>query len=140
MNFRRNNRKRPRVELVPMVDVMTFLIAFFMLFTTYRTNPAGLTVKLPRAVTATSQETAGIVVVIDRAGDVYLENRRMTLDGLRQDIERSVEANPNQFVIIRADRDARYSRLVEVMDAARLAGATRLALAAERKSAEGAER
>lgn len=119
---------------------MTFLIAFFMLFTTYRTNPAGLTVKLPRAVTATSQETAGIVVVIDRAGDVYLENRRMTLDGLRQDIERSVEANPNQFVIIRADRDARYSRLVEVMDAARLAGATRLALAAERKSAEGAER
>lgn len=136
MNFRRNNRKRPRVEILPMVDVMTFLIAFFMLFTTFRTNPAGLTIKLPRAVTATPQESAGIVVVIDRAGDVYLNNRRITLQGLRYDIEKSVQKNPNEVVIIRADSATRYSRLVEVMDAARLAGATRLALAADKKLTE----
>ncbi|MCR4403263.1 MAG: biopolymer transporter ExbD [Firmicutes bacterium] len=122
-----------------MVDVMMFLIAFFMLFTTFRSNPAGLTVRLPKAATATPQESAGITVVIDRVGDVYLENRRMTLDSLRQDIEKSVQANPDQFVIIRADSNARYSKLVEVMDAARLAGATRLALAAERKRVEGAQ-
>ncbi|MGE5593860.1 MAG: ExbD/TolR family protein [Betaproteobacteria bacterium] len=135
MNFRRSNRKRRRVELVPMVDVMTFLISFFMLFTTFRTNPMGLAVRLPRAATATPQDSAAIVVVIDRAGDVYLNNRRIAVDGLRADIEKSVRANPNQLVIIRADSSTRYSRLVEVMDAARLAGATRLALAADRQTA-----
>ncbi len=116
-----------------MVDVMFFLIVFFMLFTTFRTNPAGLNIKLPRAVTATPQEQTRIVVVIDRQGQVYLNDRRTSIEGLRQDIGRSITKDPNEVVIIRADTTTRYSRLVEVMDAARLAGATRLALAAEKQ-------
>ncbi len=116
-----------------MVDVMFFLIVFFMLFTTFRTNPAGLNIKLPRAVTATPQQQTRIVVVIDRQGQVYLNDRRTSIEGLRQDIGRSITKDPNEVVIIRADTTTRYSRLVEVMDAARLAGATRLALAAEKQ-------
>lgn len=133
MTFRRNRHKRPRVEMTPMVDVMFFLIVFFMLFTTFRTNPAGLNIRLPRAVTATPQQQARIVVVIDSQGEVYFNDRRTSMDGLRQDIGRSLKEDPNEVVIIRADSGTRYSRLVEVMDAARVAGASRLALAAEKQ-------
>ncbi|MGE5586412.1 MAG: ExbD/TolR family protein [Bacillota bacterium] len=116
-----------------MVDVMFFLIVFFMLFTTFRTNPAGLNIRLPRAVTATPQQQARIVVVIDNQGEVYFNDRRTSMDGLREDIGRSLKEDPNEVVIIRADSGTRYSRLVEVMDAARVAGASRLALAAEKQ-------
>lgn len=133
MTFRRNRHKRPRVEMTPMVDVMFFLIVFFMLFTTFRTNPAGLNIRLPRAVTATPQQQARIVVVIDNQGEVYFNDRRTSMDGLREDIGRSLKEDPNEVVIIRADSGTRYSRLVEVMDAARVAGASRLALAAEKQ-------
>ncbi|MEW6229549.1 MAG: biopolymer transporter ExbD [Bacillota bacterium] len=133
MNFRRSNRKRPRVEIIPMVDVMTFLIVFFMLFTTFRTNPAGLNIRLPRAATATPQEATRIVVAIDRSGELYLNDRKTTLAKLKADIEGRIQKDPNEVVIIRADSVTKYSRLVEVMDTARLAGATRLALAAEKK-------
>lgn len=133
MTFRRNRHKRPRVEMTPMVDVMFFLIVFFMLFTTFRTNPAGLNIRLPRAVTATPQQQARIVVVIDSQGEVYFNDRRTSMDGLREDIGRSLKEDPNEVVIIRADSGTRYSRLVEVMDAARVAGASRLALAAEKQ-------
>ncbi len=132
MNFRRGNRKRPRVEIVPMVDVMTFLIAFFMLFTTFRSNPAGLNVRLPKAATAVPQDATRIVVSIDRSGEVYLNNRKTTVAKLRMDIAQHVKADPDETVIIRADSVTRYSRLVEVMDAVRLAGAARLALAADK--------
>ena len=64
-NFRRTGRRKPKVDIVPMVDVMTFLIVFFMLFTTFRTNPAGLDIKLPRAETATPQQATTTVVTID---------------------------------------------------------------------------
>jgi len=115
-----------------MVDVMTFLIVFFMLFTTFRTNPAGLNIKLPRAETATPQRDSKIVVTIDRAGNVYLDERKTTIEALRVRIGERIQRNPSEVVMIRADDTTRYQRLVEVMDAARLAGATRLALAADK--------
>lgn len=133
MNFRRSNRKRPRLEIIPMVDVMTFLIVFFMLFTTFRTNPAGLNIRLPRAATATHQGATRIVVAIDRSGELYLNDRKTTLARLKADIEDRIRKDPNEVVIIRADSVTKYSKLVEVMDTARLAGATHLALAAEKQ-------
>ena len=62
-HFRRTQRRKPRIDIVPMVDVMTFLIVFFMLFTTFRTNPAGLDIKLPRAETATAHKTSTTVEI-----------------------------------------------------------------------------
>ncbi|HCD42081.1 MAG TPA: biopolymer transporter ExbD, partial [Firmicutes bacterium] len=76
-----------------MVDVMTFLIVFFMLFTTFRTNPAGLDIKLPRAETATPQQATTTVVTIDKSGNVYLENKRTSLDSLKVAINQRIQQN-----------------------------------------------
>ena len=81
--FQRTGRKKPRIDIVPMVDVMTFLIVFFMLFTTFRTNPAGLDIRLPRAETATAQQASTTVITIDKAGNVYLGDKRTSLDSLK---------------------------------------------------------
>jgi biopolymer transport protein ExbD len=115
-----------------MVDVMTFLIVFFMLFTTFRTNPAGLDIKLPRAETATAQKASTTVVTIDKAGNVYLGDKKTSLDSLKLTLNQRIQKNPNEIVVIRADSSTSYQRLVDVMDVARLAGAGRLALAADR--------
>jgi biopolymer transport protein ExbD len=115
-----------------MVDVMTFLIVFFMLFTTFRTNPAGLDIKLPRAETATAHKTSTTVVTIDKAGNVYLGDKRTSLDNLKITINQRIQKNPSEIVVIRADNSTSYQKLVDVMDIARLAGAARLALAADK--------
>ena len=130
--FRRTERKKPKINIVPMVDVMTFLIVFFMLFTTFRTNPAGLNIKLPRAETATAQPTSTTIITIDKAGNVYLDDKKISLDNLRATISRRIQKNPDEIVIIRADSSTSYQKLVDVMDVARLAGAGRLALAADK--------
>lgn len=130
--FQRTKRRKPRIDIVPMVDVMTFLIVFFMLFTTFRTNPAGLDIKLPRAQTATAQTTSTTIVTIDKAGNVYLGDKKTSLDNLRLTINQRIQKNPNEIVVIRADSSTSYQKLVDVMDMARLAGAGRLALAADR--------
>lgn len=130
--FQRTKRRKPRIDIVPMVDVMTFLIVFFMLFTTFRTNPAGLDIKLPRAQTATAQTTSTTIVTIDKAGNVYLGDKKTSLDNLRLTINQRIQKSPNEIVVIRADSSTSYQKLVDVMDMARLAGAGRLALAADR--------
>ncbi len=121
--FQRTKRRKPRIDIVPMVDVMTFLIVFFMLFTTFRTNPAGLDIKLPRAQTATAQTTSTTIVTIDKAGNVYLGDKKTSLDNLRLTINQRIQKNPNEIVVIRADSSTSYQKLVDVMDMARLAGA-----------------
>ncbi len=131
-HFRRTQRRKPRIDIVPMVDVMTFLIVFFMLFTTFRTNPAGLDIKLPRAETATAHKTSTTVVTIDKAGNVYLGDKRTSLDNLKITINQRIQKNPSEIVVIRADNSTSYQKLVDVMDIARLAGAARLALAADK--------
>lgn len=130
--FQRTVRKKPRIDIVPMVDIMTFLIVFFMLFTTFRTNPAGLDIKLPRAETATAQQASTTVVTVDKAGNVYLGDKRTSLDSLKVTINQRIQKNPNEIVVIRADSSTSYQKLVDVMDVARLAGAGRLALAADK--------
>ncbi|NLS45593.1 MAG: biopolymer transporter ExbD [Firmicutes bacterium] len=131
--FRRTSRKKPRIDIVPMVDIMTFLIVFFMLFTTFRTNPAGLDIKLPRAETATPQQASTTIVTIDKSGNVYLDDKKISLDNLKLTINQRIQKNPNEIVVIRADDSTSYQKLVDVMDVARLAGAAKLALAAEIK-------
>ncbi len=131
MSFRRKKRGKPQVNIVPLVDVMTFLISFFMVFSTFHVSSTALTIKLPKAVTATRQSTGGVVVSIDRSGEVFLNERKVTLGKLREELESRIKRRPDETVVIRADSLTRYSKLVEVMDAARLAGATHLALAAE---------
>lgn len=119
--------------MVPMVDVMTFLIAFFLMFTTLKMSPTGFELRLPRASTAAAHETSHAIVSLDREGNLYFNNRRVTWGSLEKDLVEHLKKEPDSLVIIRADRDVRYSLLVDAMDIAREAGAKRLALAAEVK-------
>ncbi|HHY47215.1 MAG TPA: biopolymer transporter ExbD [Firmicutes bacterium] len=133
MQFRRNNRRSPSVDIVPLVDIMTFLIVFFILFTSFKTTPTGLQLNLPKAVTAARYPSSQIVVTIDRTGRIYFNGSRTTIPELRESIRARLSRDAEQPVVIRADRQVLYGDIVAVMDAARSVGASRIALAAERR-------
>ncbi len=63
---------------------------------------------------------------------MYLGDKKTSLDSLKLTLNQRIQKNPNEIVVIRADSSTSYQRLVDVMDVARLAGAGRLALAADR--------
>jgi biopolymer transport protein ExbD len=59
------------VQVVSLLDIFTILLFYFMLFTTFRSTPAGINVILPRAVTATTQTARDLVVTVDAHGRLY---------------------------------------------------------------------
>ncbi|BAS27558.1 ExbD/TolR family protein [Limnochorda pilosa] len=124
-------RRRPRtaVNIVPLIDVMFFLVVFFMLFTTFRTEPAGLDVQLPRAATARQNVPSELVVTVREDGRFYLGGRAVTSAELQQEIRRALADRPDLLVIIRGDRRARYEQVVRAIDDVRSVGGYRLALA-----------
>lgn len=131
--FKTRLKKRSNIQIVPMIDVIFFLLIFFMLFTTFRITPEGLDIQLPQAVTVTGQEEESIEIAISRNEDIFLDGAQVNTFTLREQAQRKVENNPQIIAIIKADEEVSFKRVVEVMDTVRMVGIHRIALAAERK-------
>lgn len=129
MNFRvrSSHRRAPHIELIPMIDVITFLLVFFMLFMTFKTNEAGIEVDLPEAASASTQAPANLVVTITQSGAIYIEDRLSNLATLRETAARLVAENPQATMTIRGDSRSFWEHAVNVMDAARQGGIYRFA-------------
>lgn len=127
----RRRRRPPRVEIVPMIDVMFILVVFFMLSTTFRTEPAGIQVDLPKAATGAVQEQAELRITVTEQGAMFVNGVSAGADQLRNQVRQAVTARPDTIVIVSADRRVAYDHVVRAMDLAREGGAFRLALSVD---------
>lgn len=131
MQLSRRKRK-PRVDLIPLVDMMCYLIFFFMIFTSFRTNTTGMPLELPRA--ATPQELASEIVIVsaDSAGGLFVGEEKVDIAAIPGKVRLALEKDPNELFAIKADKSVTYENLIAIVDAIRLGGGVHLALAVER--------
>ncbi len=133
MAFERRAKRRGRVELIPMIDVMTFLLTFFMLFTTFKTGTGALDVELPQAASAVTPSAQNITVTIDARGRFFVNERNVDLDTLAREVKQRLKKSPETTIVLRADEKVEYRYLVEAIDSLRGVGGYKLALAVEKK-------
>jgi len=131
--FKTTLKKKSTINIIPMIDVIFFLLVFFMLFTTFRTTPEGIEMQLPKAVTATEQNTENFIVQIDSEGNYYYEDQSLALNQIISEAELANNENNKLTIVISADKNTRYENVVSLMDGMRNVGITRLALAAEKE-------
>jgi biopolymer transport protein ExbD/biopolymer transport protein TolR len=130
MEFRTKKRALSRIEITPLIDVVLLLLIFFMISTTFVTTP-GIKVKLPQAATQAATREQDIVVVVTEEGQLYFNNRRVTLDRLRLGLKEEVSKGGKDLLIVKADKESKHGRVVEVMDLAQQVGISRIAIATE---------
>ncbi len=139
----RTRRRRPelRFEVIPLIDVMFTLLIFFVIFSsvlaTYQNN-RGMKMRLPSAATVTSEKKF-VTLTIDEDGAFFLDKEPIEVDQIRTEIATQMQGNPQLQVMINADQDVAYERLVRALDEVRLGGCYDVVLQAERK-AEDAKR
>jgi len=115
-------RGKSRIEIIPMIDVMMFLLVFFVLISLNALPALGLRVALPYAANPTHLEvTRRVTLTLTAAGDVFLDGERTSLEGITERL-RSYARDAKLTVIISADRDAHLQPLVSVLDALKSAG------------------
>jgi biopolymer transport protein ExbD len=131
--MRRRRPHRPdeaEIDLTPMLDV-TFILLIFFIVTASFMKEAGLEVHRQYAASAESQDTGNVFIAISPQGDVWIDKRQVDVRAVRANIERLHAENPQGGVVIQADRDSKNGVLVQVLDAARLAGVEDVSIAAE---------
>ena len=115
-------RSKSRIEIIPMIDVMMFLLVFFVLISLNTLPALGLRVALPYSRNPAQLEvTRRVTLTLTAAGEVYLDGERTTLEGITERL-RTLARDSKLIVIISGDQSARLQPLVSVLDALKAAG------------------
>lgn len=122
------------VDIAPLIDIVFILLIFFLVTTTF-VRDTGVEVTRPQATIAKSLESSSMRVSVTADGDLYADGRRVSLDEFRAKVSDFVARQRDRTVVVIPDGDLPSKRLVEVMDAAKLGGATDVAVATHRKEA-----
>ncbi|MDR3708573.1 MAG: biopolymer transporter ExbD [Capsulimonadaceae bacterium] len=133
MEFKRHRElKRTKIEIIPMIDTIFFLLVFFMLSSLALVKLNGLPVNLPTAATAVRQQTKDLTITVDKAQRVYVNKKLVNIADLAQDLADEVGPGgdiADQSVVINADLSVPHGLVVHCMDAARQAGISHFAIA-----------
>lgn len=114
------------INVTSLVDIMMTLLIIFIIVAPMIEQ--GIDVNLPTAEPKKIDVADVLTVTVSSNERVYLENQRVTLEELEERLSNIHTANADAAVLIKADAGIQYGRVIEVLDAARGAGVTRLAM------------
>lgn len=131
MQIRQRPIKRARIEIIPMIDVIFFLLVFFMVSSLAMTKINSMPVALPKTSSSPEAIKQNIILTIKPDGSLFLNKTPVTLDNLGSTLAYEMHDNPQDVVVVNADRTANYGIVVQAMDKAREIGVRKFALATE---------
>ena len=118
----------PRIEIIPLIDIMFFLLASFMLVSLSMVNSRSVKVNLPTATTATQDSKKDFVgLAVSAQGVAFLDQAPVGDQELAGALMALRNANPDLRVFISADREARHGAVIRVLDMVRAAGIQKVA-------------
>ena len=118
------------INLTPMLDVVFIMLIFFIVTATF-IKEAGIQVERPDTFTADSQDDAAILIAISANDEIWVDREERDPRALRGVIERLHAENPKGSIVIQADEGSTHETLVIVMEAAKAAGVTNVAIASD---------
>ncbi len=111
--------KKARIEIIPLIDIMFFLLAAFMLASLSMIRLQSLKMNLPTAMVATKTSKAPISISVKKNGDVYVEKTPYNLVELRAYLSNRYYLDTNVSVYITGDNEAHHGQTIDVLDLVR---------------------
>jgi biopolymer transport protein ExbD len=124
--------RKGRIEIIPMIDVMFFLLATFMLSSLSMQNLDSLQVNLPQGSAEKLNTKAPVTLTVTSDSQIYIDRKPVTLDTLADTLKPLLQ-DSEQKLIVSADNDAPQGIVVQAMLQARAAGAQHFLIAVKHK-------
>ena len=121
---------RPRVEVIPMIDIMMFLLVFFVVISLKMIAGTGVEMELPGSTSTQEIKSSTITVGVTKAGDIVVDGKTLAPDALRDKLLALKQGNTVE-VVLAGDKDVSLQTLLKVMDSVRGAGITTVGIAAK---------
>jgi len=124
------------INILPMIDVIFAILAFFIISTLFSTRAEGFSVDLPEAETSQSQQEAFVTVTIERNGNISIDKEPVKLSELAQVVEQQIGDRPSALVTVQADETIDYGQVIAVMDKLRTVEGASLGMATQQPAQE----
>ena len=128
------------LESIAITDIILnmfifFFTAFSLVYTFNPSRESKIAVRLPQAdVKSPADQTNPIVITVNSRNEVFLDNKLKTLRALKPELQSLIAFNKNRPVIVRADKNVVFDRVVQVLEVTKTSGVERLGIAIEEKS------
>jgi biopolymer transport protein ExbD len=127
MKFAVRKRRAPTIIIVSLVDILTILLIFFVVSTTFKKDQPEVQINLPESKTATKApaETEHAIVTVNQSDEITLDNKTIAVDQLEAAV-RDLPDKRRATLVLQADKKASFGIIIKVMDALKLAGVRNL--------------
>ena len=129
MRLRRRPTKRARIEIIPMIDVIFFLLVFFMVSSLAMTKVNSIQVALPKTSDSAQSLKENVILSVQKDGQIYVNKTQVTLATVGAALAEAMRGHEQDSVLVNADEGAGYGRVIQAMDQARKLGIRKFALA-----------
>jgi biopolymer transport protein ExbD len=130
MRVRKGERRRARIEMIPLIDVTFLLLVFFIYISLSMTIHRGVPLMLPKAQSARMTRVVELEVSIDADGQIYVDEAPVELDRLQETLRQAAAGREVEQVSLRGDQRVAYQRIMDVLDRIRRAGLGKVTLEA----------
>lgn len=127
-------KKRPKIMIIPMIDIIFFLLVFFMMSTLYMVEQKTLPVELPQAATAMTDYIKAVPITVTNQGGIHIEDEELPLELLGPRIRTELARSQEAAFVIRADKQVEYQKVIAVLDELKRLGVKKVAVATEQKN------
>jgi biopolymer transport protein ExbD len=121
--------KKARIEIIPLIDIMFFLLASFMLASLAMIRLQSIRMNLPTATVASKDSKPPIGIAVKKNGETWIDNRPLNLVELQSFLSNRIRLDTNVAVFISGDNEARHGRMIEVLDWVRQTGIQQVSFA-----------
>lgn len=123
------SKKRARIEIIPLIDIIFFLLATFVMVSLSMVKNRGISVNLPAAATGAAQEQSDSTTISIKAdGTLYFNKEPVNAIQLDTALHHLIAQQKDPRIFIRGDADAGFGKAIAVLDEVRKLGITKIAI------------
>ena len=126
-------QKEPSIMIIPMIDIVFFLLVFFMMSTLYMNTEEQIPLNLPKASASSAKTIEPVTISLTATHKMYINEREIMPDQLGNEIQGILSKESQQAFIVRASEDVPYKDVINILDHLKQSGAKFVSVATERK-------
>jgi len=130
--------KKARIEIIPLIDIMFFLLASFMMVSLSQTSKKGMKVSLPTGASGQTQSKKDYISLsVDKDGYTYFDKEKIALEEVLPRLRKLYLTNPEAKIFIRGDREAVHGNVTRVLDQIRSSGFSKISFEIKSQATSG---
>jgi len=106
----------PQINILPMIDIIFVILSFFIISSLYLVRLETIPVNLPNAETSNQEKNKVIVITLDLQDRIFIDEKLLDISLIKNEILSKIKNTENRKVIIRADKDVKYGKVISIID------------------------